>query len=222
MAGAPRCRRPAAGSSLWRFRRGAARRQQPRVRLRDPPLRAPPGRHDSARHAFQPRNATEQQGARMSIHISLMLAVEDATEAAAWYKRALGAHELWSLGSVVGLEIEGVPFSLHEPHDGLRHPGKYRRHDRARRSLRRRPRQLPATGDRSRRRRLQRPDPRPPGPGGEPTVKEGSVTPPATPGSSATNRRSTHSPAEPVNLARAGQGQTYASINLAIQELRNG
>jgi uncharacterized glyoxalase superfamily protein PhnB len=31
-------------------------------------------------------------------HISLMLAVEDAKEAAAWYKRALGATQLWSLG----------------------------------------------------------------------------------------------------------------------------
>src|SRR5580765_4626188 len=49
MAGTPRCRGPAAGSSLWRIRRGAARRQQPRVRFRSPPLSAPPGRHHSAR-----------------------------------------------------------------------------------------------------------------------------------------------------------------------------
>jgi uncharacterized glyoxalase superfamily protein PhnB len=55
----------------------------------------------------------------MSTHISLMLAVEDAGEAAAWYKTALGATELWSLGSVVGLEIEGAPFFLHEPTDGF-------------------------------------------------------------------------------------------------------
>lgn len=48
-------------------------------------------------------------------HISLMLAVQDAPAAADWYKRALGAAELWSLGSVVGLEIEGAPFFLHEP-----------------------------------------------------------------------------------------------------------
>lgn len=47
--------------------------------------------------------------------ISLMLAVSDAPAAADWYKRALGATELWSLGSVVGLEIEGAPFFLHEP-----------------------------------------------------------------------------------------------------------
>jgi PhnB protein len=47
--------------------------------------------------------------------ISLMLAVPDAAMAAAWYKRALGATELWSLGSVVGLEVEGAPFFLAEP-----------------------------------------------------------------------------------------------------------
>jgi PhnB protein len=47
--------------------------------------------------------------------ISLMLAVPSAPAAADWYKRALGATELWSLGSVVGLEINGAPFFLHEP-----------------------------------------------------------------------------------------------------------
>jgi PhnB protein len=47
-------------------------------------------------------------------HISLMLAVQSAPDAADWYKRALGARELWSLGSVVGLEIDGTPFFLHE------------------------------------------------------------------------------------------------------------
>ena len=44
-----------------------------------------------------------------------MLAVEDAPVAAEWYMRALGASQLWSLGSVIGLEIEGAPFFLHEP-----------------------------------------------------------------------------------------------------------
>jgi PhnB protein len=44
-----------------------------------------------------------------------MLAVPDAQEAAGWYKRALGATELWSLGSVVGLEIDGAPLFLGEP-----------------------------------------------------------------------------------------------------------
>jgi PhnB protein len=51
----------------------------------------------------------------MTTHLSLMLAVDDAGEAADWYRRALGATELWSLGSVVGLRIEGAPFFLHEP-----------------------------------------------------------------------------------------------------------
>jgi len=51
----------------------------------------------------------------MPTHISLMLAVDDATAAAAWYEEALGATELWALGSVVGLAIDGAPFFLHEP-----------------------------------------------------------------------------------------------------------
>jgi PhnB protein len=47
--------------------------------------------------------------------ISLMLAVPDAPAAVEWYKQALGATELWSLGSVAGLEIEGAPFFLAQP-----------------------------------------------------------------------------------------------------------
>lgn len=47
--------------------------------------------------------------------LSLMLAVPDAPAAAEWYRRALGARELWNLGSVVGLEIEGAPFFIGEP-----------------------------------------------------------------------------------------------------------
>jgi uncharacterized glyoxalase superfamily protein PhnB len=47
--------------------------------------------------------------------ISLMVAVPDARAATDWYKRALGATELWNLGSVVGLEIGGAPFFLAEP-----------------------------------------------------------------------------------------------------------
>lgn len=46
-----------------------------------------------------------------------MLAVEDASEAAEWYSSALGASELWSLGSVRGLDIGGAPFFLHESND---------------------------------------------------------------------------------------------------------
>jgi len=56
--------------------------------------------------------------------ISLMLAVPDAPAAAEWYGRALGARELWSLGSVIGLEIEGAPLFLAEPEsNGWDSPG---------------------------------------------------------------------------------------------------
>jgi uncharacterized glyoxalase superfamily protein PhnB len=47
--------------------------------------------------------------------ISVMLAVADTPTAVEWYKRALGATVLWSLGSVAGLEIAGAPFFLGEP-----------------------------------------------------------------------------------------------------------
>lgn len=47
--------------------------------------------------------------------ISLMLAVPDTPAAVEWYRQALGARVLWSLGSVAGLEIAGAPFFLHEP-----------------------------------------------------------------------------------------------------------
>jgi PhnB protein len=46
--------------------------------------------------------------------ISVMLIVPDADAAAAWYKTALGATELWNLGGVAGLEISGAPFFIHE------------------------------------------------------------------------------------------------------------
>jgi uncharacterized glyoxalase superfamily protein PhnB len=51
---------------------------------------------------------------RQPPHISLMLIVPDAEEAVAWYKRALGAGELWNLGGVAGLQVDGAPFFLHE------------------------------------------------------------------------------------------------------------
>jgi uncharacterized glyoxalase superfamily protein PhnB len=57
--------------------------------------------------------------------ISLMLAVEDAQAAAAWYERALGATRLWDLGSVVGLEIGGAAFFLGQPErNGWESPAK--------------------------------------------------------------------------------------------------
>jgi PhnB protein len=43
-----------------------------------------------------------------------MLIVPDAEAALSWYKKALGATELWNLGGVAGLEIDGAPFFLHE------------------------------------------------------------------------------------------------------------
>jgi PhnB protein len=46
--------------------------------------------------------------------ISVMLIVPDAEAAIAWYKRALGAAELWNLGGVAGLEVDGAPFFVHE------------------------------------------------------------------------------------------------------------
>ncbi len=51
-----------------------------------------------------------------------MLAVEDAAAAATWYAQALGASELWNLGGVVGLEVDGAAFFLHEPADGFAGP----------------------------------------------------------------------------------------------------
>lgn len=57
--------------------------------------------------------------------ISIMLAVEDTAKAIAWYKQALGATELWNLGGVAGLEINGAPFFLGEPaNNGWESPTK--------------------------------------------------------------------------------------------------
>jgi uncharacterized glyoxalase superfamily protein PhnB len=47
--------------------------------------------------------------------ISVMLAVPDAPLAARWYAEALGAEELWNLGSVIGMSVAGAPFFLGEP-----------------------------------------------------------------------------------------------------------
>jgi uncharacterized glyoxalase superfamily protein PhnB len=54
-----------------------------------------------------------------------MLAVVDTPDAVEWYKQALGATVLWSLGSVAGLEIAGAPFFLGEPeNNGWESPTK--------------------------------------------------------------------------------------------------
>src|SRR5215475_2261421 len=64
---------------------------------------------------------TQPQG----LLISVMLAVADTPTAVEWYKRALGATVLWSLGSVAGLEIAGAPFFLGEPaNNGWESPSK--------------------------------------------------------------------------------------------------
>ncbi len=57
--------------------------------------------------------------------VSVMLAVVDTPAAVEWYKRALGAKVLWSLGSVAGLEIGGAPFFLGQPaNNGWESPAK--------------------------------------------------------------------------------------------------
>jgi len=57
--------------------------------------------------------------------ISVMLAVTDAPVAVVWYKMALGANLLWSLGPVAGLEIEGAAFFVGEPaNNGWESPEK--------------------------------------------------------------------------------------------------
>jgi uncharacterized glyoxalase superfamily protein PhnB len=50
--------------------------------------------------------------------ISVMLIVPEAEAAIAWYKAALGATELWNLGGVAGLEVDGAPFFVHEVNPG--------------------------------------------------------------------------------------------------------
>jgi PhnB protein len=47
--------------------------------------------------------------------ISVILAVPDAPSAVAWYERALGATQLWNLGSVAGLTLAGAAFFVGEP-----------------------------------------------------------------------------------------------------------
>ena len=43
-----------------------------------------------------------------------MLIVPDAAAAVGWYKAALDASELWNLGGVAGLHLDGAPFFVHE------------------------------------------------------------------------------------------------------------
>jgi len=62
---------------------------------------------------------------KIPLQISVMVAVPNAAEAAVWYKRALGAIELWNLGSVIGLQIAGAPLFIGEPeNNGWESPQK--------------------------------------------------------------------------------------------------
>jgi PhnB protein len=57
---------------------------------------------------------TSDTGPTTDPRLSVMLIVDDGPAALAWYKKALGARELWDLGGVAGLQIGGAPFFLHE------------------------------------------------------------------------------------------------------------
>jgi uncharacterized glyoxalase superfamily protein PhnB len=60
-----------------------------------------------------------------AITLSVMLAVYDVQAAMEWYKKALGATELWNFGSVAGLEISGAVFFIGEPeNNGWESPSK--------------------------------------------------------------------------------------------------
>jgi PhnB protein len=56
--------------------------------------------------------AMSNQGAHPTV--SVMLIVSDADAAVRWYTTALGAGQLWDLGGVAGLHLEGAPFFVHE------------------------------------------------------------------------------------------------------------
>ena len=66
------------------------------------------------RMATVERGTVTEQASRRSTAVSVMLIVPDAETAIAWYRDALGARELWNLGGVAGLEIDGAPFFVHE------------------------------------------------------------------------------------------------------------
>lgn len=77
-------------------------------------------RPDAVREALVHSPSSSAAAEHATAAISVMLIVPEAGEATAWYKEALGAEERWNLGSVVGLEIGGAPFFLHEANPG--HP----------------------------------------------------------------------------------------------------
>lgn len=76
-------------------------------------------RHSGDAHEFEGEPGEEDRYEPMpdstAPAISVMLAVPNAASAARWYRDALGATELWNLGSVIGLEVAGAPFFIGEP-----------------------------------------------------------------------------------------------------------
>jgi PhnB protein len=60
------------------------------------------------------RSNKNRDGGQGNAVISVMLIVPSAQGALDWYKKALGAKELWNLGGVAGLEVGGAPFFIHE------------------------------------------------------------------------------------------------------------
>jgi uncharacterized glyoxalase superfamily protein PhnB len=63
--------------------------------------------------------ALHASGRAGETHLSVMLIVPDADAAISWYTSALGATELWNLGGVAGLLVQGAPFFVHvvSPHN---------------------------------------------------------------------------------------------------------
>ena len=81
--------------------------------------------HDSENKPDHSAIQLNQEASGSTVTISVMLAVADTPAAADWYKKALGATELWSFGPVAGLQIAGATFFLGEPAgNGWECPGK--------------------------------------------------------------------------------------------------
>jgi PhnB protein len=71
-------------------------------------LRASKKNRQSKSRAIQRRNESS------TAVVSIMLIVQNAQGALDWYRKALGAKELWNLGGVAGLEVDGAPLFIHE------------------------------------------------------------------------------------------------------------
>ncbi|WP_168207550.1 VOC family protein [Microlunatus elymi] len=77
-------------------------------------------RHVVSRPDVRVKAQSSERGGEMTTtandqaSVSVMLIVPDTPAAVSWYKTALGAAELWNLGSVAALQLRGAPFMLHE------------------------------------------------------------------------------------------------------------